>query len=301
MPWYGVSPRYVQSINHGHVRAIENPHLIAQQPGAFVGRYPYAHRWYEPALTVAPGSSFIGQRPIAGGGQRWILEPGARQAFSDPSRGPGVVLDPGLRPGWTRPQPGFSAGRPPPGAVEPDRRLQIPERVARPPIGGGGADRPVRPDEGAFPGQRPNGGVWTTVRPPVEAAPRAVPPFRPPSPPVYQAPARSPGAIDTRPNEEAARRIGGSPFPAPGRDMAPAPRPEGFPWRPAVPPPAAPPPSMPRVLQSAPPPVMPQPPAPPRSFGRVEPPPRPADAQRPPEPGRVQGGWDPHRQREAAR
>lgn len=339
VPWYGVSPRYLESVNFGHVRGIDDPHLIAQQPGVFVGRYPYAHRWYEPALTVAPGSTLIGQRPVASGGQRWILEPGARQAWTDPTRAPAVVHDPGLRPGWNRPAPGFPPGRPPPGAVEPDRRLQIPERVARPapqgyadpsvgfPHPGGGAvapaPRPPRPDEGAFPGQRPQGGVWSTVRPPpvVPEAPvfRGQPPARPPG---------LPGVPDTRANEEAARRIGSPPGGSSGRDVGPAPRSEGFPWRPAVPPPSPVPPSQPRVLQRSdapapvftpppafrpPPPVAPAAPPPtvfqapaqpapaPRSFGRVEPPPRPAEVQRGPDGGRAPGGWDPHRQREMAR
>lgn len=307
VPWYGVTPRYVQSINLTHVTQIDNLNLIVTQPGAVVGRYPYAHRWYEPALTVAPGGALVGRQPVPTGGQRWIIDPGVRQAWSDPSRGPGVVPDPGLRPPVGMRPPVSLPGRVPPGAVEPDRRLQIPERMGRLPVQPDPTPAYPLPSQGGRvvplpPGYAPPAGPVPQPAPPM---PGYVPPqpIQPAVPPPPQRPGRpgelpfqamppahgawstirpaqpmpSPGGVDSRPNEEAARRIGRDAAPAPlGR--LPQPQPQVLqaprPMQPMTPPP-----------QMAPQPPMAPPP--PRSVGRIEIPPRPAEPGRPPEMGRL--------------
>lgn len=306
VPWYGVSPRYVQSVNQTHVTQIDNLNLIVHQPAAFVGRFPYAHRWYEPALTLAPGNGLAGGRAPSGAGrQRWIIDPGLRQAWSDPARGPGVVPDPGLRPVPGQRPPSAGLGRlPPPGGVEPDRRLQIPERIGRLPappafVPSDGPERPTGAGTGLPRGAGVPPSAWTGSPEPQPAyggAVRPLPPaFGPPAfvPPGQAAQPRPPMGIDTRPNEEAARRI--------GREGPPAQRPQWeSPSLGRLPPPQAMPaprpmqPVAPSPFLASPPPMAP--PAP-RSVGRIELPPRNAEPMPSPERGRLPGQPDPNRDR----
>lgn len=219
VPWYSVTPGYVQQVNITHVTRIDNVQQIVASPGSWVGRQPYQHRWREPAVTVVPEPQF-GRQPVAVGASRWILDPSVRSAWTDPSRGTGVVPDPGVRPGVPPPvgrvpSPPVAPGagrppiaitapdRPPPGAVEPDRRLHIPERVIRtpePPAAGGGL---------------PPGGRFlpppSAVVPPPAATIPPVPGVRPPGavPPVPTMPPASPApGVPGASGEDPARRIG---------------------------------------------------------------------------------------------
>jgi hypothetical protein len=237
VPWYGVSPRYVQGINSGHVTQVD-PRLW-QSPDTFVGRFPYANRFREPAVTVVPGGTLVGRQPVAPAAGAWIQDPSIRGTVYDPGRGTGVVADPGWRQHLPRPAivippaprlvagPGGGGGGsqplPPVGAIEPDRRMHIPDRIPRspPPDPSGGFVQP----SAAVPAYRPPSGVdapgaWNHHRGRPDAV--VVPPSFPPAvvaPPVV----RPPPTINTAPVENAAQRIGREPLPQIGRPEPPAP------------------------------------------------------------------------------
>lgn len=318
VPWYGVSPRYVQVINQGHVTQVVNVTQIVHSPNVVVAQTPYLHRHFEPGVTVVPGSVLTRRQPVAPIAAQWRELPGVRDLIRDPRRGGPVLADPGL-PGLAPRGPGYVAGRPPPIRAEvpaPPTRMQIPERVPVP------VTRPVEPSSPG-PGRTTPGPGWAPegrVATPGAGRPdRGWPPASPPAPGFDRVPGQpvTPPAVGTpgygapghwpprqaRPPATygdtvggAAARIGRETPPPVGRPPAWAsPREFGGPGpggvrdrggdgpllAPARPPAIGP---DPRVMSPLPPPMRTEPPAriaPPPRMGRPDDAPEPGPAGRP--------------------
>jgi hypothetical protein len=160
VPWYGVSPRYVQVVNQAHVTQVVNVTQIVHSPGVVVAQTPYVHRHFEPGVTVVPGSVLTRRQPVAPIAAQWRELPGVRDLIRDPHRGGPVLADPGLS-GLTPRGPGYVAGRPPPIRAEvppPPARMHIPERVPAP------VARAVEPSSPVAGRTMPRPGSWPDGR-----------------------------------------------------------------------------------------------------------------------------------------
>jgi hypothetical protein len=301
VPWYGVSPRYVQNINYTHVTSITNVTQIIQSPNTVVAQTPYTFRHFEPGVTVVPGSVLTGRRPVAPIAAQWRDLPGVRDLIRDPGRGGPVLSEPGV-PGLLPRVPGYVAGRPPPVRAEvpagPPARMNIPERnlapigrpsPTNPPVEVGSPGFPVAPGFRPNDPGRPPAASLPIDRgfapPPQARVPLGTPATPLPGTPVFPRAEPRPPVPDVAAEQGAAGRIGRETPPPVGRPPAwagssdPGFRP-GFergrdgggpllsPGRPSPVPDA-------RVM--APPPPMPMPPPAP---ARVEPPPRMAPPHR---------------------
>jgi hypothetical protein len=221
VPWYSVSPRYVQSVNVTHVTTITNITQIIHSPNTVVAQTSYQHRYFEPGVTVVPGQVVTGRQPVAPIAAQWRELPGVRDLVRNPGAGPVVVADPGLP--VAQPRPGVVAPvRPPAPGME---RMNIPERVPSPVARPGGVAPPA---VGALPPRVPvappmarSDGEMVApermgVRPPGVVVPMQPAPAMPGAAPQRRAEPASP-LPNTANEQRAADRIGREMGPSIGR------------------------------------------------------------------------------------